>query len=145
MAYCIAADVEALNRARKIGQGSNQPTAADVTVYIELAAGEIDAILINKGYVVPVPQTSVTATQLLRGINAKGALVLLEKASPAAPNIDRTEKEYELQLDKLRSADFSLDATQAVERTRPRGPGLTVPASTGLESEPFFRRGMEFG
>lgn len=144
MPYATVPDVESLNRARKLGVGNNQPTSEDVEGYLGMVAGEIDAILINKGYAVPVQEASTTAWALLRGINAKGALVLLEKASPVAPNVDRTEKEYEIQLDKLRSADFSLDAPTVTERSRPRGPGLTVPRPGTLESEPFFSRKMRF-
>lgn len=141
--YASVKDVEALNRARKIGQGDN-PTADDVSFYLEMAAGEINSLLLNKGYTVPISPDSPTAAALLRGINAKGAQMHMEEASPSAPNLDRVRKEYEAELEKLMDADFTLDAPLNVERARPRGPGLTVPRARGLESQPFFRRGMIF-
>lgn len=137
--YASVQDVEALNRARQYNVGKN-PTTEDLIMYLEVTTGEINTILINKGYELPIPGTSTASLQLLRGICAKGALMQAEKASPTAPNVDRVEKEYNAQLDMLRDAEFSLDAPQAHERARPRGPGLTVPKPTGLESEPFFQR-----
>lgn len=141
--YATPEDVEALNRARQYGVGKN-PTKEDLVMYLEVTAGEINTILLNKGYELPIPAAAANALQILRGINAKGALMQAEKASPSAPNVDRVEKEYNEQLAMLRDAEFSLDAPQAHERARPRGPGLTVPVSTSIESAPFFRRGQEF-
>lgn len=142
--YASVSDVEALNRARKLGV-NNTPTADDVVVFLELRAGEINSILLNKGYSVPVdPTFAPAAFNLLRAINAKGAQLSVEESSPTAPNLDRVRKEWEGSLEKLESAAFSLDAPIDRERARPRGPGLTTPLPSTLESEPFFRRGMSF-
>lgn len=141
--YATVADVESLNRARTLGT-NNTPTAEDAQLFLELSAAEIDSILMNKGYVVPIETTSKLANMLLCGINAKGAIVRVEKGSPTAPKLEQFEKEYEEELEKLRSAEFTLDAPQATERARPRGPGLTTPQASGLESSPFFSRSQEF-
>lgn len=144
MPYAIVADVEALNRGRKLGVGSN-PTTDDVGLFLELTAGEIDSILLNRGYSLPIATTSEGATRLLRMINARGALLLTEDASPTpSANVDRLRKEWEADLEKLGEATFSLDAPLSVERTRPRGPGLTSPKPGTLESEPFFTRHQIF-
>lgn len=144
MPYALVADVEALNRARKLGAGATMPTADDVALYLELAQGEIDGILVNKGYQLPIPQTATVARSLLRDLNAKGALMRLEKASPSAPNVDRVEKEYDTGLEKLADSSYTLPIPLETERARPRGPGLNVPRPSTLESEPFFRRRQIF-
>lgn len=140
--YANVNDVEALNRARKLGV-NNTPTSDDVVLFLELRAGEINSILLNKGYGVPVkPEDSPAAYSLLRAINAKGAQLSVEESSPNAPNLDRVRKEWESGLEKLESAAFTLDAPVDRERSRPRGPGLTAPLPSNLESKPFFWREM---
>lgn len=140
--YASVSDVEALNRARKLGV-NNTPTADDVLLFLELRAGEMNSVLLNKGYAVPVEVADApTAFNLLRAINAKGAQLSVEESSPTSPNIDRVRGEWEAGLAQLEDAAFTLDAPIDRERARPRGPGLTAPLPSTLESEPFFRRDM---
>lgn len=142
MPYALVADVEALNRARKLGV-NNTPTVDDVALFLELRAGEINSILLNKGYSVPVDAALAPESfNLLRSVNAKGAQLSVEESSPTSPNLDRVRKEWEGGLEKLEDAAFTLDAPIDRERARPRGPGLTAPLPSTLESEPFFRRDM---
>ena len=53
--YASVQDVESANRARVLGQGAN-PTQQDVEGFLEQIAGEIDSVLINKGYSCPYPR-----------------------------------------------------------------------------------------
>lgn len=140
MTYCSAADVQSLAPTRKLGQGNN-PTETDVLVYIEGVESEINAILTNKGYAIPVlEELAPLAFQFLRRITAQGAVAQLEASSannPAAA--DKAEKVYQGNLKLISEAREILDAPQDTERDKPRGPGVTnVEASPG--QEPFFSR-----
>lgn len=160
MAYCVTTDVAALNKARVPGQGSN-PTADDIQTYINMIAAEIDAILINKGYVVPVDPSNVEAYALLNVINARGAAAMVERAAPSSPNLDRFETEWEEAKAMLVDAQQILNAPKDVTRAEPRGPGVTIPpgiipgktidpmypwrkTSQNSSALPFFARNMQF-
>jgi hypothetical protein len=142
-AYAGIADVEALNRAREIGKGNN-PTASDVAFYLEISAAEINGIILQKGYQLPIPSNATGALQMLRGINAKGAWYQMEEASPSSQNKENAEKAYQASLEMLRTAELLMSVPKETERTRPRGPGLNVPRAGNLESDPFFHRRMYF-
>jgi hypothetical protein len=142
-AYAQVPDVEALNRARIIGKGNN-PTASDVAFYLEVIAGEINAVVLAKGYDLPVPTNATGALQMLRGINAKGAWWMMEDASPSSQNKTEAREAYDASLEMLRTAELMMLIPKETERTRPRGPGLNVPRAGNLESKPFFKRKMYF-
>jgi hypothetical protein len=160
MSYCSVQDVAALNVARTLGQGNN-PTTAQVQIYINMVAGEIDAILTNKGYTVPVSPLYPEAVNFLNGINAKGAWALMEAASPTSTNLDRAEKAYAEALKMLNDAQTIMDVPKDVARAEPRGPGVTTPPGVQQgetfdpvrpwgghqrrhTSAPLFSRNMEF-
>jgi hypothetical protein len=140
--YASVADVQALAPTRKLGQGSN-PTSEDVQIYLALTEAEINSILVNKGYAVPVSKEEAPqAFQLMRTINAQGAVAQLEASGGNGPNIKRTEGVYQASLKSLSEAREVMDAAQDVERDKPRGPGVTtVEPSPG--NEPFFTRNEE--
>lgn len=145
MSYASWTDVQALDVARKIGQGNN-PTATQVQLYCELTAGEIDSVLRSKGYGLPISPSATSDLLLLRKINAEGAFALMEEASPAKPDEDKVRKRYEASLDLLREADDILETPKDRERSRPRGPGVTEPPPSINEEQTaaFFTRDMEF-
>lgn len=137
MPYCTRSDVASLNKARVIGSGNN-PTLDDVDVYISMTAAEIDSILVNKGYVVPVNVASSPETgALLNAINAKGAYWMMEEASPNSPNLDRARAAWEAAKKMLADAKFVLNAPQDVQRSEPRGPWVTF-QPTGEVFDPMF-------
>lgn len=129
MAYCVTSDVLALNTARVAGQGNN-PTVDQIQVYINMVAGEIDAILINKGYAVPVDPSFVEAISFLNGINAKGALSLMERAAPSSIIRDQAYQDWMEAKQTLIDAQSIMDVPKDVARAEPRGPGVTVAPGT---------------
>lgn len=144
--YASVADVQALAPTRKLGVGNN-PTEANVLAYIEGVEAEINAILTNKGYSVPVlKEQAPLAFQLVRRITTQGALAQLEESAGNGPNIDRTQKVYAASLKQISEAREILDAAKDTERSKPRGPGVTsVYPLPG--NEPMFSRDetiMEF-
>lgn len=123
--YCTASDVASLNKARQIGQGNN-PTLTDVNGYIEMTAGQIDAILVNKGYSVPVNTASnPEAEGLLSWVNATAAWKMMEEASPNSPNIDRAARAADAAMKMLADAQFVMDLPMNQARAEPRGPWIT--------------------
>lgn len=133
--YASVADVESANKQRKLGQGNN-PTAVDVRLYLENAEAEINAILVNKGYEVPIDKTlAPQAFQLVRRINIQGAIAEMEEASGNGPMLERAERVYQASLKELINSREIMDAPQNRARAKPRGPGVTAPAST-----PYFGR-----
>ena len=137
--YCTPSDVASLNRARAaaIGVGNN-PTFQDLQGYILMTAGEIDAILTNKGYTVPVNSASYPAAgALLNMVNAKGAYAMMEEASPSSQNLDRALAAWEAAKKMLADAKFVLDAPQDMARSEPRGPWVTT-QPTGRVYDPTF-------
>lgn len=162
MGYCTPSDVSALNKAMVIGVGQN-PTFADLQTYIDLSAGEIDAILLEKGWEVPVNTASwPEAGALLRTINARGGQALMEESAPASRNIDRAQKAWEDAKQMLSSSTFTIDADIEPRRAQVRGPYVTYRPSSrvyrperhedgygdgdgcGDRALPYFNRGIEF-
>ncbi len=136
--YCSVADVQALNWARTIGQGSN-PGVAQVQTYIEMAAGDIDAILVTKGYSIPVNVGSwPDAGRVLNAINARGAVAMMEEASPNSPNLDRALAAWEAAKKMLADAKFVLNADMDQARSEPRGPWITY-TPTGQTYDPMLQ------
>lgn len=140
MSYCTASDVASVNKARVMGQGQN-PTASDVTTYINLAAGEIDAILVNKGYSVPVNAASwPEAGAFLQSVNVKGAVAMSETAQPTNPDArDKAKAAYDAALKMLSDAKFTLNADLDVQRSEPRGPWVTF-TPDGRVYDPMFNQ-----
>lgn len=123
--YCTQAEVQALNMARPIGIGSN-PGPSQVAMYIMMVAGEIDAVLTQKGYEVPVNVASwPSAGALLMSINAKGAAWMVEEAAPNSINVDRAKVAYDQALKLLSDAKFAMDADMEETRVETRAPFLT--------------------
>ena len=167
-AYCSASDVASLNKARTIGAGNN-PTVSDIDGYILMCAGQIDGILTNKGYAVPVNTASYPETAGLLGwANATGAWAMMEEASPDSPNIDRARQAWEQAKKMLSDATTVFDLPLNQARSEPRGPWITLqptgqvydpgltsvggqygdgmggPAGQNSPQNPYFSRQMRF-
>lgn len=165
--YCSVADVQALNFARTIGVGSN-PGPSQVWTFINMTAGEIDAVLTTKGYSVPVNIASFPeAFAILNSANAKGAWAMMEYSAPNSIHAEAAKAAYDLALKLLSEAKFSLDTPTDVTRAQPRGPWATfqptgnvydptlaninqtgngIVNSDGFSNpaDPYFSRQMEF-
>jgi hypothetical protein len=123
--YCSIPDVAALNWARAIGVASN-PGNSQVQTYINMVAGEIDAVLIRHGYLVPVNIASYPdAARMLNTVNAKGAVWMMEEASPSSPNLDRAKAAYDAAMKMLADAQFVMNAAMDTTRSEPRAPWIT--------------------
>lgn len=150
--YATVANVQALTPARKLGQGGN-PSPADVQLYLELVESEINGILVERGYAVPVSEKeSPQAFGMLRRIAIEGTVAQIEASAGNGPNIDRARKTYERSIERLEDARLVMDAAKNTERSKPRGPGVTTVAqqlsnteySAANPNAPLFRRGMTF-
>jgi hypothetical protein len=144
MAYAAVSDVQALNVARVIG-AQGQPTASQVGVYLNMAAGEIDAILVDKGYEVPVNVASYPeAAAYLNAINAKIAWHMMEAASANSPNLDRAHAAASEAKQALVAARAVMDVPKDVLRAEPRGPGVTPTPQLAFGNRPYFTRHQRF-
>jgi hypothetical protein len=164
IAYAGASDVVAFNKGRVPGVGQN-PSLTDIKFYLETVAAEIDGILIDKGYQLPIATNATGALLMLRRINAQGAALEVEQASPSSSHLERFRKAYEESIDMLKTADLVMNVAKSDERAKPRGPGVTVAPGVRTNAEyereereievglvgealgrsiPYFRRGMTF-
>lgn len=170
--YCGASDVASLNKPRAVAWNTPQNvTTSDVNGYIIMIAGQIDAVLVNKGYSVPVNTASFPEVEgLLAYVNAQGAAYMVEEASPHVEpgSADRVKAAFDAAMAMLESASFTLNVPVDVQRSEPRGPFITYtpPGRTfdptagggqfsgdgisrgggchGNPADPFFTRGMRF-
>ena len=143
--YVSVADVQALVPPRRFGQGTN-PSNADVALYAELVEAEVNAILVQKGYAIPVVQAEAPqAFSYLRRVTLQGTVAQIEVSAGNGPAIDRTRAVYDKSLERLEKAKTVLDAPKDEQRAMPRGPGVTtvnIPEDQeeGEGREPFFKR-----
>ena len=149
--YCSVIDVQGRNAARPVTPTS-VPNIAQVQGFIGDVSAEINAILINKGYSIPIVSASnPDAFALLHSMNVSGAHALTEKAAPNSPNLKAAEAAWEAAQKMLNSASFTLNAPMDQERSEPRGPWITtqptgrtydplVGARRGAPRDPFFSR-----
>lgn len=140
MSYATPSDVASLNKARVFGVGNN-PTVTDVTGYCTMVAGTIDSVLLSKGYSVPVNTASYPeAAGLLQWINATGAWVMMEEASPNSVNVDRAKAAYDAAIKMLSDAKFVMDLPMNTARADVRAPWVTF-QPTGQTYDPTFGGG----
>jgi hypothetical protein len=136
MAYASLSDVQALNSAR-VYTASSQPATSQVGLFLDNKAAEIDSILVEKGYSLPVPSTASSALLFLRNLNALGAWADVEVSAPASPNKDIAQAMWSSSLDMLKAAQTILDIPKNQTRSGPRGPGVTVPPITDQPYDPL--------
>lgn len=134
MAYASLPDVAALNAAR-VYTASSQPATAQVGLFLDNKAAEIDSILVEKGYSLPVPYTASSALLFLRNLNAVGAWADVEVSAPSSQSRDMAQAMWSSSLQMLKAANTILDIPKDETRASPRGPGLTVPA--GITDQPY--------
>jgi hypothetical protein len=133
--YCSIAQVQARNAARTLS-ATSQPNVAQVQQFILDTAAELDAILINKGYVVPVSPAYPEAFSLMSGLNAIGAWYMMENSAGVSPNLDRARSAWEEAKGTLERAQTVMDAPKNQDRAGPRAPWLTWQPS-GEYFDPF--------
>ena len=127
--YCTGSDVASLNKPQAAAWNTaNNVTTTDVNGYIMMIAGQIDAVLVNKGYQVPVnTASSPEVAGLLAGVNAQGAAWLALAASPQVnpDQITRAKVAYDMAMAALEAAQFTLDVPVNNQRAQVRAPYVT--------------------
>lgn len=134
MAYATLSDVAALAPAR-VFTATSKPASAQVGQFLDWRAGEIDAILTEKGYALPVPYTASSALLFLGGLNALGAWADVENAAEQSATRDQANTMWQSSLAMLKAANQVLDIPKNEQRASPRGPGLTTPP--GITDQPY--------
>lgn len=134
MAYATLADVIALNSAR-VYSATSHPATSAVGQFIDQQAAAIDAILLEKGYTLPVPTTASSALLMLQHINAVGAWSLSESGAERSPYRDLALTMWQASIDMLKAQSTVLDIPKSGDRASPRGPGVSRPA--GPCDQPF--------
>lgn len=67
---------------------TSKPSATQVAYFIEDTAAQLNGIVAERGYSVPVPTTATVSFALLRDYNTTGAHCLVEKAAPTGRDSD---------------------------------------------------------
>jgi hypothetical protein len=143
MGYATVSNVEARNRSRKLGVYPN-PSVPDVIDFLEQSQSEIDGILEQKGYSLPIPTEGASiAWRFLTAANANGAWALMEESAPSSTSKKEARAAYNASLKMLETAQVILGIPKEIERTKPRGPGVSRPPTTAKGNEPYFSRFME--
>lgn len=93
-AYATASDVAELNRAR-VFTASSRPTASEVGRYLDLTAAELDGIIREHGYALPVATTATSALMLLAHGNALGAAWMVEQGAEVSDRLDMAYKAWQ--------------------------------------------------
>jgi hypothetical protein len=135
MGYATVSHVQAKNVARGPYTANSKPSAEQVVGLINDCAAEIDAVLYESGYSVPVGTTAGTAPlSYLQHVNALGAAWMVERSAQAS---DR-EKDFELAY----RACLNFISANGV-------PGLDADANVALPRyaaplvDPIFEIGMD--
>lgn len=114
MAYADLADVQGHNQEFTYGVAT-QPTAAQVTEWLEEYSIEIDAVLTMLGIVNPIDESdSPKAYKIVRRMNALAAAAVAEEAASSANSPNQSthaqalRAEYKRLLDSIRKGDLPL-------------------------------------
>ena len=142
--YASLEDVLARNRQRSF-TATSVPNASDVQGFLRQTAGEIDALLTQKGYALPIPTTAVRAWEYLRSLNALGAHVLVEQSATTTrrESLEAARLMWKDAMRMLSAADSVLDIPRDVGRSSARGPGVTAPPPAQMATA-YFTRDMRF-
>ena len=87
MSYTTTDRVAARSPGR-IFTATSKPSATQAGYFIEDTAAQLDGILSERGYSVPVPSTATVSFALLRDYNTAGAHCLVEKSAPTGRDSD---------------------------------------------------------
>ena len=116
MAYATIADVQQENQGRQTFTGSSSPNLTQVEDWLGQTGGEIDAILKQIGYDLPVPATATAALKFLENANALGAAYRVEKAAKTSDRVEEARLAWESAKQMLRDGEIDLDLTIATAR-----------------------------
>lgn len=141
MAYATIGDVQARNRARPI-TATSVPNASDVGAFLDMSAGDIDALLTQQNYQLPVPTGAIAALSYLRSVNSLGAWAMTEQSAQSSIHARDATAAYERALRMLADAQVVLDIPRVDAVAMPRGPGVSSP-HVGQVQRGFFCRDME--
>lgn len=143
--YASLDDVLARNQQRRAFTATSIPNASAVVGFLRQTAGELDAILVEKGYSLPIPTTAVRAWEYLRNLNALGAHVLVEAGAPTTRRdvLDAARLMWKDAMKMLASSESVLDIPRDTTRASARGPGVTTPAPAQADPA-YFTRDMRF-
>ena len=157
--YCSVLDVQARSANRPV-TASSVPNIGQVQQFIQDAAGEINGILVQKGYLVPIVSASnPDAFATLHSLNVTGGWALMEASAPTSPNKDMAQKAWEAAKKMLSDAKFVLNAPMDMNRSEARGPWVTSHPNgrtfdplmgrhegghRGNPRNPYFTREMQF-
>lgn len=81
MSYATIDEVAALSAGRTF-TATSKPTATQVGIFMRQCFAELNGIVAERGYTVPVATSATTSFQLLAAYNAMGAHCLVEKSAP---------------------------------------------------------------
>lgn len=121
--YAQISDVRGLAPAITINANSN-PNEGQVQVLLERVEAELNAILGNLGYTVPVDATATQSRILLKELTATGALakVLMARAlgvdASLLDSAREVAKQYRDQIKALKSSDDPFELPDAIKSDR---------------------------
>lgn len=120
MGYVNATTVYARDTGRTF-TATSRPATSQVGEFIEQTAAELDGILRQRGYTIPVATTATSALKLLEHYNALGAAAMIEQAAPThGGKRDDAFKLWEECKKALMSGKVELDAGKDSTQTKPR-------------------------
>lgn len=133
MPYCDITDVVARNPVRGAFTASTKPTASQVGLFIDDAAGIVDSVLVQAGYSTPVvvSQAATSVRFTLRNANAVGAWYFTEWAAPNSDRRSEAEDMWESAKKMLLKVELDLPKNAATELPR-----------QGSIATPYFSRDM---
>jgi hypothetical protein len=139
--YATVKDVAAANPARAYTP-SSVPNTLEVSEFLERTAGEIDGLLLARGYSLPVATTATGALRLLRQGNVLGAAALVEQAAPSGAHGRRHQawQLWQQWKNALASGSMELDAAKDPDRSQVR---YHVADSTSASASAMFYRDMD--
>lgn len=133
MAYASLPDVSGLAPKRTFS-ATSIPNASQVGMFLDFTAADLDSILSADGYSLPVPTTASIALLALRGLNAIGGWLQVEKSAQVSQDVDRAQKAWDEARTQFISGGVSL-------YDLPRLGGENFARSQSAAT-PFFTRDM---
>jgi hypothetical protein len=116
--YATVADVERYVPARAPFQANTKPSATQVAALITDATADIEGVLAEAGYSLPIATTATQAFQIVQAACAKCAAELVERVAPTSNRVEHyakmcSEAKKMLAAGKLPGVDLGTDTGQA--------------------------------
>jgi len=143
MAYATLQDVISYLPKWRIA-GDTQPSATEVTKYLDRLSARLDGICAGQGYVIPITATSdagVLKSICLAGAGWYVGRTLFPNGGVAA--VDDYRAEFEQMLIDLTTGAMTLPGSGS-STTIELETVMTGNATAGSWMDPFFTRGMQF-